>query len=94
MTAQHPVTRRLLYAINAACTARGDTDRNRIELIDECTTLDVLCQRDLAAHFETVFNAFKSTHPPVLGPSGEGSGTGNSKPERGLFDDFAKGVVL
>lgn len=85
----------MLYAINAACTARGDTDRNRIALIDECTTFDVLCQRDLAAHFEGVFNAFKSAHPPpVAGPPGEASGTGNSRPDRGLFNDFSKGVVL
>lgn len=30
--------------------------------------------------------------PPLSGPPGEGSGTGNSKPVRGLFAGFAKGV--
>ncbi len=30
--------------------------------------------------------------PPFSGPPGEESSTGNSKPGRGLFADFAKGV--
>ena len=87
------VARRLAYAINAACTARGDDDANRIALLEEASQLPVDTQRGLAAHFELVYVDLKPRPPPVFGSSCEVAGKGNSNPNFGLFDESPKGVM-
>lgn len=86
------VTRRLAYAINAACSARGDDDANRIALLAEASQLPVDTQRGLAEHFELVYVELRPRGQTVTGPSAETCGTGNSNPNLGLFDDSPKGV--
>ena len=43
----------LLAAVNSCCDLRGDTDRNRIALLDECRLLTPHEQADMREHFDT-----------------------------------------
>lgn len=86
------VARRLAYAINAACSARGDDDANRIALLAEASQLPVDTQRGLAEHFELVYVELRPRGQTVTGPSAETCGTGNSNPNLGLFGEAPKGV--
>lgn len=86
------VARRLAYAINAACSVRGDDDANRIALLEEVSQLPVDTQRGLAEHFELVYVELRPCGQTVEGPSAERCGTGNSNPNLGLFGETPKGV--
>ncbi|MDQ0606017.1 hypothetical protein QFZ83_000188 [Variovorax sp. W1I1] len=86
------VARRLAYAINAACSARGDDDANRIALLAEASQLPVDTQRGLAEHFELVYVELRPRGQTVTGPSAEMCVTGNSNPNLGLFGDVPKGL--
>lgn len=86
------VARRLAYAINAACSARGDDDANRIALLDETSQLPVDTQRGLAEHFELVYVELRPRGRTGTGPSAETCCTGNSNPNFGLFGEAPKGV--
>lgn len=48
---RHRVTAALVAAIHRTCDARGDDDRNRRALVDECSRMTPEAQADLLAHF-------------------------------------------
>ena len=86
------IARRLAYAINAACSVRGDDDANRIALLEEASQLPADAQRGLAEHFELVYVELRPRDQSATGPSAERPVTGNSNPDLELFDDSPKGV--
>ncbi|MGF6349289.1 hypothetical protein [Variovorax sp. JGI 0001016-M12] len=86
------IARRLAYAINSACSVRGDNDANRIALLEEASQLPLEVQRGLAEHFELVYVELRPRDQSATGPSAERPVTGNSNPNLGLFDDSPKGV--
>lgn len=47
----HRLVPDLIAAIDRCCTARGDEDRNRLALIEECTALPSHFYADALAHF-------------------------------------------
>lgn len=56
------ISRRLRYAIDIACKARGDADSVRMALIAEAESLDYCYQLDLAEHFELVYSTYKQSN--------------------------------
>jgi len=66
------VARRLTYAINAACAARGDSEANRLALLEEVSGLPHDVQRGFAEHFELIYAGLRP-----LPASGTGSSLGD-----------------